>query len=253
MCGVLESNSTSPGRCQATSNAYKALKIRGKSIMHPPRSIPLYPNPPFSPRQTQADPSDESDFPPIHVGASTPDPPTCSSTQPRLHSECSSPSQLELQSTPRWRSQRPKKGLGHKNIVNNVRVTVKQSKVRHQNMFTGGYTDDYQNPKSSKLGLGCVFSSADGILPPFNAAMSKPPWAWPSNFGRHWRPKRRCAERFHHLRILSDDTDRHISLIARQESPLPPALPKLCRSWTLTGITRSKSYSGAAQTVRSYY
>ena len=54
---------------QATSNIYKVFKIRIKCSMHSRSPIPLYPQPPFSPHQTQAEPpSDESDFPPCRIG-----------------------------------------------------------------------------------------------------------------------------------------------------------------------------------------
>jgi len=144
MCGVYESSTFKPRR-QATFNVYKALEIRVKSVMQPHRPIPLYPNPPFPSHQTCVDPpSDESEFPPIRVHASTPDPPTCSATHPRLHSDsCSSPSQLEPQSPPHRRSQLPRKGLGRNNVLNTIRVSVQQSncKVRHQNMSTCDNTD----------------------------------------------------------------------------------------------------------------
>ena len=92
--------------------------------MQPHRPIPLYPNPPYSP-QTQADPpSDESEFPPIRVHASTPDPPSYSGTHPRLHSECPSPSEPQ---SPHRRSRLTKKGLGRNNVLNTIHVTVQQS------------------------------------------------------------------------------------------------------------------------------
>ena len=62
-------------------------------------------------------PSDDLDFLPIHEHASTPDPPRCS-----------------------WL---PKKGLGRKNILNNIHTDAQQSKVRYQDLSIGDYTNQY--------------------------------------------------------------------------------------------------------------
>ncbi len=99
--------------------------------------IPLFPHPaePSSPLLTQYAKSDgnQSDFPPIRICDSTPDPPTPVKRKPsrRLRSSvvqsserCSSPSPLP----PRL----PKTAsvLGDdKNILNTIQVTVRQAKV----------------------------------------------------------------------------------------------------------------------------
>ena len=109
----------------------------------PSKYIPVFPNvpnPPNSSRQPQHDGSDDiqSDFPPYRVHESTPDPITPptnlrKSYRPR-RKQCSSPSESEA---PRRLPRLLTTGLGVKNILNTIQVTVAQPSVRFPFLVVG--------------------------------------------------------------------------------------------------------------------
>src|SRR6266545_950244 len=123
------------------------------STMDPRRVIPLYPHPPPT-TQCQLpsdDHSEVSDFPPIRIHDSTPDPPDAQSVRNRSHYRSSavhhnsehpsSPSQSPGPQLSRRSCRLPNKPvLGHKNIVNMVEVTV-QRDVSHVFPIYGSTTE----------------------------------------------------------------------------------------------------------------
>ena len=117
--------------------------------------IALFPNPPDSPCRSQHDDNVQSDFDPCRINDSTPDPLTPPRRRPsRYHRKQCSPHQ----------SQPPKTGLGAKNIVNNIQVTVEQPKVTFRVFIVG----------DTKSLLGC-----SEVIIKAHLEIYWPWWFWP--------------------------------------------------------------------------
>jgi hypothetical protein len=98
------------------------------------RPIPLYPHPPDSPAQDELS-GEISDFPPIRIRDSTPDPPIHSTTSRLRSSAVQKDSGSARRSSSVLQQRRPglpNKGLGHKNIINTVIRRTPHAQVINQ-------------------------------------------------------------------------------------------------------------------------
>ena len=121
--------------------------------------------------------SDDIGFPPIRVCESTPDPPINppNKSSRRRHWSSSMQHTSSSPSPQLPRSQLPKKGLGNKNVLNTVQITVNQAKTAVLSIFPNlrySYSNQWfigcsQLCRKAKLGIAWYRQS-----PPFKKAAS---------------------------------------------------------------------------------